>query len=104
MMRPHLHANSDPPLHHHHRLILAEKMYCAGILCASFLWHLNGSLVFHTKMSFRVQGQATKTASSGGLGPINIFAHKGPWQLNRLQGDPHCCCMPSQGTAALELK
>lgn len=63
-----------------------------------------GSLVFHTKVSFRVRGQATKTASSGGLGPINIFVHKGLWQLNRLQGDPHCCCMPSEGTAALELK
>lgn len=62
------------------------------------------SLVFHTKVSFRVRGQATKTASSGGLGPINIFVHKGLWQLNNLQGDPHCRCMLSQGTTALELK
>lgn len=54
-----------------------------------------GSLVFHTKVSFRVRGQATKTASSGGLGPINIFVHKGLWQLNRLHRDPHYRCMPS---------
>lgn len=45
------------------------------------------SLVFHTKVSFRLQGQATKTASRGGLGPINIFVHKELRQLNRLQLD-----------------
>lgn len=70
------------------------------LFCATWM----GSLVFHTKVSFRVWGQATKTALSGGLGPINIFVHKEIWQLNRLQGDLHCRCMPSQGTAALELK
>ena len=46
-----------------------------------------GPLVFHTKVSFfRVPGQATKTASRRGLGPINIFVHKSRWQLNRQPG------------------
>lgn len=85
-------------------LLSAGKLNCVGMLCASLSGTWIGSLVFHTKVSFRVRGQATKTASSGGLGPINIFVHKGLWQLNRLQGDPHCRCMPSQGTTALELK
>ncbi|KPP66737.1 hypothetical protein Z043_114733, partial [Scleropages formosus] len=60
-----------------------------------------GSLVFHTKVSFRVRGQATKTASSGGLGPINIFVHKGLWQLSRPDGDPLRRCMPGPGTVYL---
>lgn len=41
------------------------------------------SLVFHTKVSFRLQGQATKTASRGGLGPINISVHKEPAAAER---------------------
>jgi hypothetical protein len=39
---------------------------------------------------FRVPGQATKTASRRGLGPINIFVHKSYWQLNRQPGAPSC--------------
>lgn len=63
-----------------------------------------GSLVFHTKVSFRARGQATKTASTAGLEPINISAHKRAWQLHRPHVDPRWCCMPSLRTDALKLK
>lgn len=53
-----------------------------------------GPLVFHTKVSFfGVPGQATKTASRRGLGPINIFVHKSCWQLNRQPGGGPSCIL-----------
>jgi len=63
-----------------------------------------GPLVFHTKVSFRARGQATKTASTAGLEPINISAHNRAWQLHRPHVDPRWCCMPSPRTGALKLK
>lgn len=54
-------------------------------------------LVFHTKVSFGVPGQATKTASRRGLGPINIFVHKSHWQLNRRPGGLLGSCILNRG-------
>lgn len=71
---------------------------------ASFSTTWMGPLVFHTKMSFRARGQATKTASTAGLEPINISAHNRAWQLHRPRVDPRQCCMPSPRTGALKLK
>lgn len=64
---------------------------------AFFHSYLNGPLVFHTKVSFRVLGQATKTASMKGLEPINIFVHKSCWQLNRRPCDLLRSCMLNRG-------
>lgn len=68
-------------------VLLSLRAECVGMLSASFHWPpLNGVLffffflLFHTVVSFRARGQASKTAPRAGLAPINVLAHNGARQ------------------------